>query len=493
MSDQELCGNVFQTVIFIAGHYMCPNPQMVLLLNVSIPQHFNRKMLLLIYLDKFNISENISPIQTTILPILQSSLLAKAILIKDSKEKTEIHKLITKNKFSNLALYSNHKLQIESFVDNDHNVRSFLQKNTPIKNFHGFPLVIRDSIQLYTSVDCCWEVCQFLRNFATIYNATIIFVTQRSENVTFEIDNFSFEDQSYTNHKYFEYVSSNLMEPSKLNTNKYAYYFLPFTTGVWIFHIFAIFCMAFFANMSIKISHQPSEFSLRLLNIFQLSILQGFRRQINHKWHTYLIYVIGTFYGTMMGWFYCISLGSIFITNADDSKYPIICESELLDEFLNSYPDGIKNLELIKVSPEKYWSQMFKLDTNYGFCIENLDWKRLDKFQKVMKSKIFRKVYPDTQGIIPRSLSIRNNSIFMESINEFKTVEFTYGFDQKWRDDFGRSLFLSHIFKVIDYTYSFSSINIDDFKLPILVFLFGAALSVFVFVGELHSKAKARK
>lgn len=453
---------------------------MILSFNSSWHSNVNSNILFLVFLDNLTTSQEPALIPNYIQKILEASLLAKCILITEEPSYFETHRF---KHLPNLAIFSNNTLH--SFYEKD----NFLESSKPIKNFRKLPFVIRTEIYEYFGENCTWEDCQYVREFVKVYNASIHFVSQPFLNVTLELDNYILDNPNFTYSKYFEYVSTNLVVPMKSYPNKYFYYLLPFSGTIWILHFLTILSIAALASVFGRMKSKSGDVSLRFLNAWQISILQSFRRKGNYQ-NQFLnwIYALATFYGMIVGGLYCSYLGSIFTTNADVSKYPILCESELLAELKYNFPKVLQNFKFFEVPQTLYWEIMYKLDTNYGFCMENIDWRRLDAFQKTFKSKIFRKMYPDSPGHTPQADFVRKGSIFAKSLAEFKTWEMVYGFEKKWSNDFGRHMFYNNVLKLVDYSHRFTAITLDDLKLTLFIIFGGSAISTLIFLAELFLK-----
>lgn len=183
---------------------------------------------------------------------------------------------------------------------------------------------MRGNNLLNVQKDCLWEVCILLRQFAHTYNASIQFVTQRSDNVTIDLSRGASNDSNLTNVKYFQYNSVSLIIPWKLDKSKYVYYFLPFTCKVWVIYFITI-CI--FATLSIASFNLKGIQSLVTLAVIQFThtvqLITSQPYQIKKK---NLVQLSGSFFGTIMGWMYCSILGSLLTTNIEDSKFKIICD-----------------------------------------------------------------------------------------------------------------------------------------------------------------------
>lgn len=165
---------------------------------------------------------------------------------------------------------------------------------------------------------------------------------------------------------------------------------MSFTSSVWTLHIISVITLESVQALSTKLTINNSDVILRFLEMLQLTLLQWFQTKYLNKLSNCFLYILETVYGMVMGSLYCCCLGSIFITNSDVSKYPVICKSDMLTELHSSFPQGF-NSKFLEVSTKQYWRHIRALDINYGYSIDNVCWRKLDRIQQLASTNVFKK------------------------------------------------------------------------------------------------------
>lgn len=223
------------------------------------------------------------------------------------------------------------------------------------------------------------------------------------------------------------FYSMTLVVSTLHKQDKSEYFALPFDAAIWIV------CMIFpiYFAVVLEISPRKSNFTVNLLEAFRVITTGSIRLPKLDRLPWRVMYFLVIAYAFIMSMLYTSYLGCLLAKPLGKVDFSFMCpvsRRELLE--LNT---KYKNIKLLNVADNEYFTKMYGLDLNYGYCMTSLFYKNVIGFQK-MAEPIFRPVIP-WKFVYGHYLRMNKHSKHVKEFNNFLINTYSSGLMKKWETE----------------------------------------------------------
>lgn len=226
------------------------------------------------------------------------------------------------------------------------------------------------------------------------------------------------------------FYSLNLVIPSKLKTDKFEYFIMPFQRSTWILITISI---PFLAAV-LKLSYLgESKYIDSLFSSFKVFVNQAIDMKSNNLIHTLIIIFIiwFSFFITML---YLTYLGLYLTQPPDKSKFTIMCPENRLEDIKKLYKGDVT---FMKIGYPQYLNHLYSYNTSYGYCTTSTFWN--SNFGQ--KGQFLFKTIGPWVSTYDNYLRFNKSSKYYEQFNKYILNSYTFGLNIKYNMDIKRSIY----------------------------------------------------
>ncbi|XP_037903213.1 uncharacterized protein LOC119646707 [Hermetia illucens] len=253
------------------------------------------------------------------------------------------------------------------------------------------------------------------------------------------------QTQNITSSNYIFFAKSCLIVPQSSQLFPGMYLFLPFHLDVWYVIIFATFYISLVESICIFIVHGKFDLMESFCNVI-LGISYQASNQKYFKYRPYLVvHVQLMILGFILTNLY-LALLSSFLTatvyeaqadtyeDIDKSGVKVMIEKDVIGFFLNTkIPLKWKHV-FYGTDRKTYTESLRNINPKYGYFLTIDKFLVIDSFQKPLKRPIFHLTSIELGGSWA-GLTVRDDLVFLDSLNRFVTRTFDIGLREKWLKD----------------------------------------------------------
>lgn len=325
---------------------------------------------------------------------------------------------------------------------------------------------------------CSRSGCEVIKTFVEKINGTLKY-TNCTDECEFYMDNIN----RYNSSLYFyEFNSAKIGRPRNPASHRDTYVYMPFSREVWIVVYVSVFYLTAVVN-AVSYLEKKSNWIRSFLKVIE-AITACRTPFTGKKSVSRLLQFLIIFYAFLISLMYSVFLGTFFIK--DVREMTIIClEKYFID-------DSWKSLGLdIKLVPEdEFLDIIVTLNPSYGYCISPIF---REYFLRNQDNKLFQL---DAHKIIelwtPHRFFAEKDPKLAGPFNRYLSQIYSSGLLNYWKSLLGRAYVNQALTNLQHQTRTFEALNLHEFRLSMLLLLFGLSLAFVSFLLEVFLVKRKR-